>query len=253
MRIVIVEDEESAKDYLIQLIKSIDPFFEIVKTLDTVKASVNYLSNSNEFDLIFMDINLADGNAFTIFNQITITKPIIFTTAYEGFAIKAFEVNSIDYLLKPIQKQSVLKAVKKYKSLHNQNGFNTDQLRSVIKSIENYRKTYKTCFLIPQRDELIPVETEFISYFYIEKRLVKVMTIYNKEYTMNLNLDELEHQLNPNDFFRVNRQFLIHRRSVKNLYTYFGGKLIIKTNTLLNKKIVVSKVKARIFKDWMRY
>lgn len=250
MKVVIVEDEIAASDNLIHLINSIDPSIEVLKVLDSVKASIEYFSNTNDADLIFMDIHLADGISFEIFEAITPAAPIIFTTAYDQYAIKAFKVNSIDYLLKPIDEEELENAIQKFKNESSKDKSNT-QIDGLLELLQNKSKSYKKTYLVHHRDELLPIKTDDIAYFYIENSIVKGVTNTNKSYVIDKKLEDIENELNPNHFHRVNRQFIINKEAIANVKFYFNGKLVINIKPAFTDRIVISKAKASEVKNWI--
>src|SRR5690606_22020757 len=177
MKIVIVEDELAASENLVFMLKNIEPNVEVLAILDSVKASVKYFSGSQEADLVFMDIHLADGISFEIFDMVKIKAPIVFTTAYDQYTLQAFKVNSIDYLLKPIDEEELALSLEQYRDQYgNKKGLLTDQVEGLLNLINVQQKTYKSMYLVHHRDQLIPVKTENIAYLYIESGIVKAVT-----------------------------------------------------------------------------
>ncbi|MEC3906792.1 LytTR family DNA-binding domain-containing protein [Tamlana sp. 2201CG12-4] len=251
MKVVIVEDEIAASENLTYLINTIDPNIEILTVLDSVKSSVDYFSKGTEADLIFMDIHLADGISFEIFEQVSLSTPVIFTTAYDQYAIKAFKVNSIDYLLKPINEEELEEAINKFKSQSKSEQPVDNQIEGLMQLLQTKNKAYKTTYLVHHRDELLPIKTEDIAYFYIETGIVKGVTFTNKSYIIDKKLEDIESELNPELFYRINRQFIINRNAVANIKFYFNGKLIVNVNPPFSERIVVSKAKASDVKNWM--
>ena len=251
MKVVIVEDELAASDNLIYLLHSMDESIEILNVLDSVKSSVNFFSRPNEAELVFMDIHLADGLSFEIFDQIQIKKPIIFTTAYDQYALKAFKVNSIDYLLKPIDEDELSKALTQFKEQPKPEAIPASQMEGLLNLIKVQSKTYKTTYLVHLRDQLIPIKTADIAYLYIDTGIVKGITKENQIYTIDKKLEDIESELDPTIFYRVNRQFIVHKDAIANIKYYFNGKLILNVNPVCKEKIVVSKAKATEFKKWI--
>ncbi len=251
MKVIIVEDEVTASDNLKYLLNAIDPDIEVLTVLDTVKSCISYFSKQNEADLIFMDIHLADGLSFEIFDQVKVTPPIIFTTAYDEYALKAFAVNSIDYILKPIHEEELLKALDKYKNLTHAPSISKTDISDIMHLLQGQQKNYKANYLISHRDELIPIKTEDIAYFYIDTGIVKVVTLLNKVFSIDKKLEDIEQELNPALFDRANRQFIVNRNAIAKIKHYFGGKLIVNVNPPASERIVVSKAKATQFKNWV--
>jgi two-component system LytT family response regulator len=254
MDIFIIEDEPMASKLLAKLIKDADPDMNIVGTADNVASAVKWFQENKHPDLIFSDIELLDGQSFEIFNTIEITSPIIFTTAYHDFALKAFNVNSIDYLLKPINKVDVKKALDKYKVLKDKMSTTSNSneiLKGLIESISSEKKTYKSRFLVKMGDRLVSLTNDQIAYFYSEDKLVFVQTIENKKYPVDFSLDELELTIDPSMFFRLNRQFISNINAIMSIHSYFNGKLKLTLKPAIEKEVLVSREKASIFKEWL--
>ncbi|OIQ27314.1 MAG: hypothetical protein BM564_12510 [Bacteroidetes bacterium MedPE-SWsnd-G2] len=249
MKVVIVEDEVAASENLSYLLKALNPEIEILAILDSVKASVKYFSKPHDAKLIFMDIHLADGNSFEIFSQTPLEVPIIFTTAYNQYAIKAFKVNSIDYLLKPIDEDELSVALEKFeaKTQHE----TSIKMEEVLKSMFTSKLDHKSTYLVHHRDELLPIKTEDIAYFYIDVGVVKAVTFSSKSYIVDKKLEDIEKELNTYQFFRINRQAVVNRAAVENVKVYFNGKLIVGLNPKFPDRVIVSKAKATAFKDWL--
>ena len=248
MKALIIEDESIAAQALESLIKETDPEVDIVAVLQTIEESVEWFEENQMPDLVFMDIHLADGSSFAIFEKVDITCPIIFTTAYDEYALKAFEVNSIDYLLKPINKGDLERALNKYKSFTA--SASKSSLEGLLEQMGGLKKKYKNCFLIPERDKLIPLATSNIAYIFIDTKTVKAIALDGHNYYLNQTLDEIMAQLDPEVFFRANRQFIISRHAVKDLSVWFGNKLAINLIVPVPEKIIVSKARVGEFKAW---
>lgn len=255
MKIFIVEDEKAALNNLKALISDINPQAEIIGESDTVCNTIEWFKNNAMPDLVIMDIHLADGSAFEIFDYTEITCPIIFTTAYDEYALQAFKVNSIDYLLKPINKDELRNAFAKYKLLFNGNKAKDEDeslIRKIIREIKK-ENNYKTHFLIPVKsDKFIPLEVDSIMLIYISEGVVKAIDNENNQYVFSQTLDELTEMLNPRLFFRVNRQFLVSKKAIRDVSIWFNGRLVLnlKNKDLIDEKIIVSKARASDFKEW---
>lgn len=255
MKIFIVEDEKAALNNLKALISDINPQAEIIGESDTVCNTIEWFKNNAMPDLVIMDIHLADGSAFEIFDYTEITCPIIFTTAYDEYALQAFKVNSIDYLLKPINKDELRNAFAKYKLLFNGNKAKDEDeslIRKIIREIKK-ENNYKTHFLIPVKsDKFIPLEVDSIMLIYISEGVVKAIDNENNQYVFSQTLDELTEMLNPRLFFRVNRQFLVSKKAIRDVSIWFNGRLVLnlKNKNLIDEKIIVSKARASDFKEW---
>lgn len=249
MKALIIEDEVLAAQSLQKLITEVAPDTEVIATLQSIDESVAWFDENPMPDLVFMDIHLADGSSFTIFEQVQITCPVIFTTAYDEYALKAFEVSSIDYLLKPINRNALTRAMNKYNNLIANNSTDNQAITDIIQKLGSIKK-HKSCFLVPERDKLIPILTTNIAYFYIDTKTVKAITLDEHTYYMNQTLDDIMMQLNPDDFFRANRQFIVSRKAIKDLTIWFGNKLSLNMSVNIPEKIIISKAKVSEFKNW---
>jgi two-component system LytT family response regulator len=250
MRALIIEDEPVAAQSLQKLVGEVSPATEVTAVLQSIEESIAWLDENPMPDLIFMDIHLADGSAFAIFDKVQITSPIIFTTAYDEYALKAFEVSSIDYLLKPINRNDLERAMNKYNNLVGEKQYDVEALKQVVQTIGTNRR-YKTCFLVPLRDKLVPLPTANIAYIYIDTKTVKAVTLDGLSHYMSQTLDDIMNQLNPDDFFRANRQYIISRKAVKDMTLWFGNKLSINLTVEVPEKIIVSKARVSEFKTWL--
>lgn len=258
--IIIIEDEKAAVRNLASLLNEVQPDADIATILDSISSAIEWLGSHPMPDLIFMDIHLADGSAFEIFNHISITCPIIFTTAYDEYALRAFKVNSIDYLLKPICKEDIEHAFSKLGNLQNttvtdkpQHHFpqQENELLQLIHSLKK-QESYKSHFLIPVKgDKLLPVSVDMIQLFYIKDCQVKIVLTDGSEYCFSQTLDELTDCLNPSLFFRANRQYLISREAIKDIDLWFNSRLSINLRySGIKEKILVSKARVAEFKEW---
>jgi two-component system LytT family response regulator len=221
----------------------------IISILESISETVEWFKTNPQPELLFLDIHLADGSAFEIFKHVNIACPIIFTTAYDEYALNAFKVNSIDYLLKPVDADSVRNALRKLSSLKGKEIIHPD----IQNLIDSFRKSalYKTHFLIPLKgDKLFPVQTSQIACFYIDSSLVKARTFEDKTYTFEYTLDELGNMLNPKEFFRANRQFIISRSSIKDIDFWFNSRLSVNLKVTVPEKILISKARVSEFKCW---
>jgi two-component system LytT family response regulator len=251
MKIVIVEDEQAASENLTYLLKNLNPNIEVLIVLDSVRSSVAYFSSPTEAELVFMDIHLADGLSFEIFDQVKINKPVIFTTAYDQYALKAFKVNSIDYLLKPVDEDELAKALTQFEVQSQLESTPKVQMEGLLDLIKANSKTYKTTYLVSLRDQLIPIKTSSIAYLYIDTGIVKGITKDNKSYTIDKKMEDIERELDPANFYRVNRQFIVQKDAIDNIKYYFNGKLILNVLPIYKEQIVVSKAKSAAFKKWI--
>lgn len=253
IRTVVVEDEAVTARNLIRLLGEIVDDIDVVSALSSVEEAILWFTNNeSRYDLIFMDIRLADGLSFDIFKQINIDKPVIFVTAYHDYAITAFKNNGIDYILKPFDEEEISNAINKYKRWI---GSATPQVLPVFADlatqIGNLSKSYKKSFLIHYRDKLIPIETAKISWFYTANEIVYARTNDDRQFVMDFTMEQLEQQLQPDTFFRANRQFLINRQAITEVEFYFNGRLFVKVKPIAETQILISKARVPQFKKWM--
>ena len=251
MKALIIEDEKAAVRNLMALLGEVDPDIEVIDVLDSITDSVEWFQSHPMPELIFLDIHLADGSAFEIFGHVDISCPIIFTTAYDEYALKAFKVNSVDYLLKPIDADDIRKALDKLSRLQStaveKEAIDYSAVMQALKRVEGYI----THFFIPMKGEkLLPVSVDMILFFYIADGNVKAVMTDGKEYLFTQTLDELADSLDPALFFRINRQYLISRKAVQDIDLWFNGRLAINLIVPTLDRILVSKARVPDFKTW---
>jgi len=249
MNIVIIEDEIVAAQALSRLIKDIRPDFDILTVLQTVEESVEWFIDNPTPDLLFMDIHLADGSSFEIFNKVKIDCPIIFTTAYNEYALDAFEVNSIDYLLKPINKKRLTQAIATFGNFTYKKD-NTQLITDLLTTLNKNQPHYKTHFLIPHKDKLIPLAVNDIACFYSEFKVARVVCFNGQNYPLDYSLEELTKHIDPDLFFRVNRQYIVAHKAINDISIWFAGKLSVNLSITVPERILVSKARASEFKSW---
>lgn len=250
MRILLVEDETAAAVNLQAILKSISPESEVVATLESVAESVEWLQSHPMPDLIFMDIHLADGDSFRIFREVEITAPVIFATAYDQYALEAFKVNSIDYLLKPIVEGDVRRAFEKWQRLvGHERDLYSERLRHLTRQ-EEVREQPQT-FLVHHRDKIIPLHRDEIAYCYTRDERVVACNMQGEVYTLDKTLENLQGILPADEFFRANRQFIIARRAVKEISVWFGSRLTLSLRVKEPERIVISKARVPEFKQWL--
>lgn len=250
MKAVIIEDELVAAQKLQRLISQYAGDIQVIDVLQSVDESIEWFSLNATPDLVFMDIHLADGSAFSIFEKVQISCPVIFTTAYDEYALKAFEVNSIDYLLKPISDKSFERAITKFRNITTTNSNNTDMIAGIMAAFKATKKVYKTNFLIPYQDKLIPLATDKIACFYTENKMVKIITIDQQTFHLDSSLEDIIVRLDPSKFFRTNRQYIVSHKAIKDISVWFGSKLSINMTVTVPEKIIVSKARVAEFKVW---
>ena len=249
MKSIIIEDELPAARRLKRLLEENETSIEVLDVLDSIQSTVKWFKNNEAPDLVFMDIHLADGYSFEIFNQINLDVPIIFTTAYDEYALKAFEVNSIDYLLKPIDEKKLERSISKLNKW-NQSKEGLKDLEKLFKKFKE-DKSYKSRFLIKQPEKLLTIDENQVAYFMATQKIVLLVTHENRSFPVDQTLEELEQVLNPYKFFRINRKFLANLHAIKNIYNYFHGKLKIELSPPVKQDNFVSREKAPVFKKWL--
>lgn len=247
MKILIIEDEQPAVQKLMRLLRSLDTKIEITGCLSSVVEATNWLLENQHPDLIIMDIQLEDGICFEIFENVALKTPVIFTTAYDTFAIRAFKVNSVDYLLKPVEMEELSKAIQKFQQVHQKEDF-----PGMEELIRRFQPTVKERFLIKIGEHFRPVQTTDIMCFFIKERCNFIRISTGKEYPLDLSLDKVEKMIDPKLFFRVNREYIIHFNTIKDIVAYSTGRLKIKlTGGHEADEILVSRERVAGFKLWM--
>ena len=252
MKVLIVEDEQVAARTLQNLLLQVEPKAEVVAVIPTVKKTVEFLKTNPQLDLVFFDIHLADDSVFKVFEQVVPQCPVVFTTAYDAYAVKAFELNSLDYLLKPIRLDRLQQTIERYKQqqelaatpmLH--------KLESVLQSLQQPGEKYKSRFLVKAGSKLLPIEIEQAAYFYRDEEVVQLMTYAGKRYAVNYSLEELESLLDPKMYFRLNRQVIASFNALAEIHSYFKGKLKIELKPAAPYEVIVSQERASVFKEWL--
>ena len=250
MNILIIEDENLASKRLKRLLLEIDSSFNIVNSLESIEDSLDFLSK-NKVDLIFSDIQLADGLSFEIFEKTNVDCPIIFTTAYNQYAIEAFNTNGIDYLLKPIEEERLKQALDKYQSLNK----NID-IKSLISSINQTNKTFKNRFMIKVGDKIKSIPTNEINAFYSLQKGTYLLTNTGRNYVVDYPLGQIIDLLNPKDFYKINRKCIVSINAVKDIIAYTNSRLKLNVEHLTNQNtgfddVIVAREKVSDFKKWL--
>ncbi|EDP70646.1 putative two-component response regulator autolysis regulator LytR [Flavobacteriales bacterium ALC-1] len=246
MRVVLIEDEIPALEKIERYILKYDESYSIVAKLSSISQAVNWFeNNAKDYDIVFMDIQLSDGLSFDIFNQVQIKKPVIFVTAFDEYAIDAFKVNSIDYILKPITFTDISKALNKFKNLKK---YLPTDIENVSKAL--HQKKYKNRFLVRIGNHIHSIETANTSLFFAEGRTVFLVTNDNKKFVLDYKLEDLEHILEPKDFFRVNRTYILNLNAINDVIMYSNSRLKIVVNANADKDIIVSRERVSTFKNW---
>jgi two-component system, LytTR family, response regulator LytT len=252
MTVLILEDETLSAERLQNLLKEIDGEAKIVGHLKSVEATIDWLTANQHPDLILSDIRLLDGLCFEIFSQVKVQSLVIFTTAYDQYAIKAFEVNSVDYLLKPVQPEKLRAALEKVKSRIGKNTSTAPlDYSELIKLIQGSKQEYKSRFMVRLGQKIIAVPVEKVAYFFSENKLSFLVTQDQKRYPLDQPLDELIDLLDPRVFFRANRQFIVTFQSIAEIHPYFKGRIKLQLNPASTEEVVISSERTPEFKKWI--
>jgi DNA-binding LytR/AlgR family response regulator len=258
MNILIVEDEDLAVKKIQKTLSSVDSEAVITGITDSIKSTVEWLQQHPQPDLILMDIELADGQSFEIFNLVEVKSPVVFTTSYDEYALKAFKVNSIDYLLKPVQKDELQSALNKYRKMKDTYAVKTEEsngvnLDSLVKELQNklQPKEYRKRFLVKHTQKLVSIEIDEIAYFFSDGRLNFFKTTDNRKFVVDYTMDELEDMLDPKQYFRISRSFYVSINCIDKIDDYFGNRLILQLQPAVDKEALVSREKVTDFKKWM--
>ena len=250
LKIAIIEDEKLTALDLADTLKKVDSDIEVVAILASVKQAISYFKRDSNFDLVFSDIQLPDGLSFDIFKNVQITVPVIFCTAYDKYALEAFDANGIDYLLKPFNNASVSKALDKYHVLKLIFSASDNKFDNLLQKLGLQLSHQTTSIIIHKGDKIIPIETQNIALFFLEDENVFALTFDLKKHIVTQNLEELENLCGAY-FFRANRQYLINRKAVKDASRYFNRKLLIHLSFNYSDQIIVGKLKTSLFLEWL--
>jgi DNA-binding LytR/AlgR family response regulator len=246
---VIIEDETLAANRLEAMVQKCDGTIDIIAKIPSVKAAVQWFQQNPPPDLVFMDIHLEDGSSFSIFDQTDVAAPVIFTTAFDEYAIKAFKVNSIDYLLKPINIEELIHALDQFRKL-KLSGYHYSEKGEA--SIENLKKsTLKSRFLVTSGSKMLSIPIAEVAYFYSEDKITFLQTFKNNRYAIEYSLDKLIGMLQPDQYFKINRQLIINIKSIGNVHKVSVNRLKITLTPEYSKDIFVSVEKYSAFKDWL--
>jgi two-component system response regulator LytT len=256
MRILIVEDEELAVKKIRKTLSEVDANADVVGVTDSILATTNWLQTNPSPDLILMDIELSDGQSFEIFSRVPVKSAVVFTTSYDEYALKAFKVNSIDYLLKPIQKEDLQAALNKYRQMKKMYaGDNNNKLSmdAIVKELQQklQPKEFRKRFLVKHGQKLVSIEIEEIAYFFSDGRLNFFKTYDNRKFVVDYTMDELEDMLDPERYFRISRSFYVSVNSIDQIHDYFGNRLLLHLKPAVDKESIVSREKVTEFKKWM--
>lgn len=246
---LIVEDEFPNANRLEKLLGQTDFEISVVGKTSTVKETVKWLSENKIPDIILLDIRLSDGLSFEIFKQINIDVPIIFTTAYDEFAIQAFKVNSIDYLLKPIQLNELNTAL--FKFTKNQPSKPENDLKQILSDLKLNQPNYRSRFLVSFREQFIPIDVSQVAYFHSQNKITYLITKKNERYILDLTMERLEEELDPKVFFRATRQLIVRQESITKIVSHFNGKVKLEISPKLEEEILLSRDKSAALKEWL--
>jgi DNA-binding LytR/AlgR family response regulator len=253
MNVLIIEDEPFAQQELIRLLNEIDNDINVLRCIDSVEESVLFLNNEEQPDLIFMDIQLSDGLSFEIFTISDIKPPVIFTTAYDEYAVKAFKLNSIDYLLKPIDEQELQNAIEKFKKWTTKND-NEDTFlsKSQLKEVLGlYKASYKSRLVVKLGDKIKHIESINIAFFYSEDKVSFLITVKGERFIINHSLEHIEKMMNPDDFYRLNRKYIANINSIDSIDKYFNSRLRIGLKPEVEDEVLISRTKVTDFLNWL--
>lgn len=251
MNILIIEDETAAATNLQAILRKVAPTYNVITVLESIEESVEYFLDATQTvpDLVFMDIHLADGESFHIFDKVNITSPIIFTTAYDEYALRAFKVNSIDYILKPIKEEDLRRAIDKLTQLSGKE--RTEYQDRVESMVETSKRESQRVFLVHYKDKIIPLSINDIAFFYTSNEKVSAFTFKGDRYVVDRTLEVLQSTLPADEFFRANRQYIVARQAVKDIAVWFGSRLSLNLSLETPEKIIISKARVPEFKQWL--
>lgn len=251
MKVLILEDEKLAAERMRKLLTELSVEIEVLEVLRSVEKSVQWLKENDTPDLILSDIQLLDGLSFDIFKKEKVSCPIIFTTAFDQYALQAFEVNGMDYLLKPIQSEKLQAAIEKIQGTTKRPLITTEDLEALASMLEDRKKKYKSRFLVKLGQKIKSVSVDSISYFFTENKLTFLMTNNAEKFPVDHSLDELENMLDSEVFFRANRKYMITLEAVKEIHPYFKGRLMLELKPEIEDGLVVSSEKTPSLKAWL--
>jgi DNA-binding LytR/AlgR family response regulator len=251
MKVVIIEDEPHAAALLQSMVNELLPDASILATLDSVKGSVHWFKNNGMPDVVLMDIQLADGISFQIFEQCEIKAPIIFTTAYDEFALRAFKVNSVDYILKPVDKTELNAALEKVRSRVRSDSEQERLLKNMSDAVTMLTKKYKSRFVIKVGEHIKTVEVQEIGFFYSQDRTTFCVTRENRSLILDYTLDQLEDMVDPAYFYRINRKYLVSASAINDIISYTNSRLKLVLKGSQDNDIIVARERVQDFKTWL--
>jgi DNA-binding LytR/AlgR family response regulator len=251
MKVLIIEDEPQAAQRLEALMKTLVPGVHILDKIDSIKRAVAWVASHPKPDLIFMDIQLADGISFLIFEQCQIQSPVIFVTAYDAYALKAFKVNSIDYILKPVDQDELSAALKKFELLSGSDVRTKTALENIDQAVQMLTKKFKTRFMIKVGEHLRTIEANTILYFFSQDKATFCYTTDNRQLILDYTLDQLEEMVDPTIFFRINRKFLVATQAIQDIISYTNSRLRLVVKGSTDNDIIVARERVQEFKEWL--
>ncbi len=252
MKVLLIEDEPQAAQRLEKLVKVIVPGVTILAKIDTVKNSVQWLKSNPSPDLILMDIQLADGISFSIFDQCEVKSPVIFTTAYDEYALKAFKVNSIDYILKPIDETELRRAIQKFETLSVSKSESPDKmLESIGLAMQMLTKKYKERFVVKVGEHLKSIEVSDVLFFFSLEKTTFAQTKDGRKHILDFTIEQVDELMNPDRFFRINRKYLVASDAIQDMISYTNSRLKLVLKTSDDNEVIVARERVQEFKDWL--
>ena len=251
MKVVIIEDEHLSAQRLQSMLKKYDETIDVLAEIPSVAEALQWFKDNADPDLVFMDIHLEDGQSFSIFDQINLDVPVIFTTAFDEYTIKAFKVNSVDYLMKPLNYDELVKAIEKFKRLNAEKEASGQSIEQLIQSLQKREPEYRSRFLVSIGSRLMTVDVDEIQYFYSADKITFLVTRDNHRYPIDFSLDKLAMLLNPKDFYRINRQMMVKLSAIENIHVYSKGRIKLDLSPAMKEEVFVSLDKVVEFKEWL--
>jgi DNA-binding LytR/AlgR family response regulator len=251
MNILIIEDEPQAAQLLENLVLELEPGCVVIDKIDSIKRSIKWFKSNPAPDVVFMDIQLADGLSFEIFDQVEIASPVIFTTAYNEYALKAFKVNSIDYILKPVDKGELKAALEKFRRLTSNHPNQSKILESIGQAMKMLTKKYKERFMVKVGEHLKTIDVENILYFYSQEKTTFCFSSENRNLILDFTLDQLEELLDPKCFFRINRKYIVSSKSIQDIISFTNSRLKLVLKGSQDNEVIVARERVQEFKDWL--
>jgi DNA-binding LytR/AlgR family response regulator len=252
IKTLIIEDEEPAAQRLEKMLKAVEPSVEVLETIDSVEASVRWLKANPSPDLILLDIQLADGLSFDIFKKVRVDSFVIFTTAYDEYAIKAFELNSIDYLLKPVDKARLEQSMSKYREMAaRMRASNTLDIEALLETLESRKAGYKKRFAVNLGSRIVSVDTASVAWFYTLEKSTFLCTVDNRHYPLDFSLERLEELLDPDRFYRVNRQYLVSRSAIRRIHVLSKSRIKLEVEPAPREDLLVATARTHDFREWL--